>query len=88
MRVAAVMAQTRSGGGLSGVNGVHTILAWLMWFALAVGAASFIVSAAGLAWAYYASRPGLAATSKAGIGWSVFGAFFVAVGLVNALYRV
>jgi hypothetical protein len=85
-----VVVQAGNGNGLSGVNGIHTILAWLMWAALAVCAASFIMSAAGLAWAYYTSRPGLAANAKVGLAWSLFGAFFigVAVALVNALYQV
>jgi hypothetical protein len=61
-----------------------------MWSALAVCAISFIVSAAGLAWANYSSRPAMAANAKAGLAWSLGGAFFigVAVALVNALYRV
>jgi hypothetical protein len=85
-----VLGQSGNGNGLSGINGIHTLLGWLMWAALTVCAASFILSAAGLAWAYYTSRPGMAANAKVGLAWSLGGAFFigVAVALVNALYRV
>jgi hypothetical protein len=84
----AVDPVTPSSAGLPGVNGLHTLMGWLMYIALAVCAASAILSGATAAYAHHTSRPDLAVRAKVGVLWALGGAFLIgiAVPLVNAFY--
>jgi hypothetical protein len=74
--------------GLPGVNGLHTLMGWLMFIALTICASSAILSGATVAYAHHTSRPDLAVRAKAGLLWALAGAFLIgiAIPLVNAFY--
>jgi hypothetical protein len=84
----AVDPVTPSSAGLPGVNGLHTLMAWLMFIALAVCASSAILSGATLAYGHHTSRPDLAVRGKVGVLWALGGAFLIGISipLVNAFY--
>ena len=77
-----------SSAGLPGVGGLHTIMAWLMYIALAVCGASAVIGGGTLAFAHHSARPDLAARAKMGLLWAIAGAFVIgiAIPLVNAVY--
>jgi hypothetical protein len=79
---------TPNSAGLPGINGVHTILSWLMFLALSICGASAIVGGAALAYANHSARPDLAVRAKSGLLWALAGAFLIgiAIPLVNAFY--
>jgi len=84
----AVDPVTPSSAGLPGVNGLHTLMAWLMFIALSICASSAILSGATVAYAHHTSRPDLAVRAKVGVLWALGGAFLIgiAIPLVNAFY--
>jgi hypothetical protein len=77
-----------SSGGLPGVTGVHTIMAWIMWIALAVCGASAVIGGGTMAFAHHSARPDLAVRAKTGMLWALAGAFLIGISipLINALY--
>ena len=79
---------TPSSSGLPGIGGIHTILAWLMFVALAICGASAIIGGASLAYANHSARPDMAVRAKSGLLWALAGAFLIgiAIPLVNAFY--
>jgi hypothetical protein len=84
----AVDPVTPSSAGLPGVNGLHTLMGWLMFIALTVCASSAILSGATVAYAHHTSRPKMAVRAKAGMLWTLGGAFLIgiAIPIVNAFY--
>jgi hypothetical protein len=84
----AVDPVTPSSAGLPGVNGLHTLMGWMMYLALTICASSAILSGATLAYAHHTSRPDLAVRAKVGIMWAMGGAFLIglAIPLINAFY--
>jgi Family of unknown function (DUF6112) len=84
----AVDPVTPTSAGLPGVNGLHTLMGWLMFTALSVCAASAILSGATLAYGHHTSRPDLAVRGKVGVLWALGGAFLIGISipLVNAFY--
>jgi len=87
-RMVAVDPVSPSSAGLPGVSGLHTVMGWLMYVALAVCAGSAIMGGATLAYANHTARPDLAVRAKSGLLWALGGAFIIgiAVPLVNAFY--
>lgn len=79
---------TPSSSGLPGIGGIHTILSWLMFLALAICGASAIIGGATLAYANHSARPDMAVRAKSGLLWALAGAFLIgiAIPLVNAFY--
>ena len=77
-----------SSSGLPGIGGIHTILSWLMFIALAICGASAIIGGATLAYANHSARPDMAVRAKSGLLWALAGAFLIgiAIPLVNAFY--
>src|ERR1700722_13595856 len=71
----AVDPVTPSSAGLPGVSGLHTVMGWLMYVALAVCACSAILGGATLAYANHTARPDLAVRAKSGLLWALGGAF-------------
>jgi hypothetical protein len=84
----AVDPVTPSSAGLPGVNGLHTLMGWMMYLALTICASSAILSGATLAYAHHTSRPDLAVRAKIGIMWAMGGAFLIglSIPLINAFY--
>ena len=86
--IVAVDPVTPSSAGLPGVNGLHTLMSWLMYLALTICGCSAILSGATLAYAHHTARPDLAVRAKVGMVWALAGAFLIgiAIPLVNAFY--
>jgi hypothetical protein len=84
----AVDPVSPTSSGLPGVNGLHTLMGWLMFLALTLCGASAILSGATLAYAHHTARPDLAVRAKVGMVWALAGAFLIgiAIPLVNAFY--
>jgi hypothetical protein len=84
----AVDPVSPNSAGLPGVNGLHTLMGWMMFLSLTICAASAILSGATLAYAHHTSRPDLAVRAKVGMLWALGGAFLIgiAIPLINAFY--
>jgi uncharacterized membrane protein (DUF441 family) len=84
----AVDPVTPNSTGLPGVNGLHTLMSWLMFIALTICASSAILSGATVAYAHHTSRPDMAVRAKVGLLWALGGAFLIGISipLVNAFY--
>jgi hypothetical protein len=84
----AVDPVTPSSAGLPGINGLHTLMAWMMYLALAICASSAILSGATMAYGHHTARADLAVRAKIGMLWALGGAFLIgiAIPLVNAFY--
>jgi hypothetical protein len=86
--ILAVDPVTPNSAGLPGVNGLHTLMGWLMYLALTICGCSAILSGATLAYAHHTARPDLAVRAKVGMVWALAGAFLIGISipLVNAFY--
>ncbi len=84
----AVDPVSPTSSGLPGVNGLHTLMGWLMFLALTLCGASAIFSGATLAYAHHTARPDLAVRATVGMVWALASAFLIgiAIPLVNAFY--